>query len=320
MPCDARNLAEHCSTYVIPEKELTNMEPETGGNVFVVFSADYGGRRVVIKRWHGAVVPNDQRVQFTKRLIRDLDLWRTLNHPNIAPVLGVALHVANLPALVVPELRTVNQVLKENPYTNVTQLMCGIAAGLTYLHAQTPPITLGDLKGSSVYLSPSGTPLLSDIGVASIPQPPYWSYSDVEDARWRAPEVADPRLRPAQSEPEWSTHGTPDSTSPLAPESDVHAFGMLSYEMHTRARPFNNTRHSTDVILLVATGHRPPRPSREQSPQLTDELWDVIQMCWKQDWKERPTMPVVLALLETLKRTARLRDFDGLATNRRTLV
>ncbi|KAJ7034625.1 kinase-like domain-containing protein [Mycena alexandri] len=296
------------------------MEPENAGNIFVVSSAHYRSRRVVVKRWHGAVVPHEQRVQLTKRLIRDLDRWRTLDHPNIAPVLGVALHVANLPALVVPELRTVNQVLKEDPNTDVTELMRGVAAGLAYLHAQTPPITLGDLKGSSVYLSPTGTPLLSDIGVAAIPQPPNWSYSDVEDARWRAPEVADPRLRPAQGKSEWSTHGTPDATSPIAPESDVYAFGMLAYEMHTRSRPFHNTGFSAAVIMLVAEGHRPTRPSEEQSPQLTDELWDVIQLCWKQDWRERPTMPVVLGLLETLIRTARLKDFDGVAADRGTLV
>jgi hypothetical protein len=58
-----------------------------------------------------------------QRLIRDLDRWRTLEHPNIAPVLGVALHISNLPALVVPLNRTVNQVLAANPEIDVSYLV-----------------------------------------------------------------------------------------------------------------------------------------------------------------------------------------------------
>ncbi|KAJ7155028.1 kinase-like domain-containing protein [Mycena filopes] len=322
-PCDARNLAAHCSKYVLQEKELTNMELETAGNAFVVSSADYRGHRVVVKRWHGAVVPHESRVLFAKRLIRDLDRWSALDHPNIAPVLGVALHVANLPALVVPRLRTVHQVLQANPNTDVVELMRGVAAGLSYLHAQNPPIMLGDLKASSVYVSPTGQALLSDIGIAAIPQPPDWGYHGVDDARWLAPEVMDPSLRPHNSKDKYEhehdeSHGTPDATLPMTPESDVYSFGMLAYEMHTRARPFAPTVWAAAVIVRVVAGKRPPRPTAQQSPFLTDPLWELIELCWKQDYRERPTMAAVLAWLEVLNRTARVGD--GVSVDRGTLV
>jgi hypothetical protein len=59
-----------------------------------------------------------------QRLIRDLDRWRTLTpHKHIAPILGVALHISNLPALVVPAFRTVAQVLKQDPQKDVLSLV-----------------------------------------------------------------------------------------------------------------------------------------------------------------------------------------------------
>ncbi|KAJ6529205.1 kinase-like domain-containing protein [Mycena capillaripes] len=303
-PTDARNLAEHCSKYAILEPEFTDVELQNSGNAFVVSGGEYRGQRVVLKRWHGAIVPHQSRVQFTKRLVRDLDRWRTLEHPNIAPILGVALHISNLPALVVPSNRTVNQVLATYPDTDVSYLMQGVASGLSYLHSQNPPIPHGDLKGSSVFVSPSGAALLSDIGIAAIPQPPDWSFHGVDDARWLAPEVMDLSLRPELSDADSSgALRTPDATLPITRESDVYSFGMLSYEMHTRARPFASTVWAAAIIVRVVEGKRPPRPSAEQSPQLSDALWDLIQLCWGHDYRKRPHIDAVVAWLGVLAHT-----------------
>ncbi|KAJ7447785.1 kinase-like domain-containing protein [Mycena galericulata] len=310
--CDARNLAEHCSKYVIPKDQFTDVELLTSGNALVVSRATYQGQPVVLKRWHAALVEDRHRVQFAKRLIRELDRWRTLApHPNIAPVLGVALHISNLPALVVPHHRTVMQILADDPATDVLHLMQGIAAGLNYLHNHEPPITHGDLKGSTVLVSPSGAALLSDIGIAAIPQPPDWTFRGVDDARWLAPEVMDVELRPqpegqggsrdvdAESKrergSEWER--TPFGTLPVTPESDIYSFGMLAYQMHTRARPFASTVWAASVVLqVVAQRRRPPRPPQAQSPQLTDAGWALIECCWKHDWRERRACLFLLSL------------------------
>ncbi|KAJ7785080.1 kinase-like domain-containing protein [Mycena maculata] len=304
-PTDARDLAAHCSQYVIPAEEFSDMQQVTSGNAFVVAHATYQGRTVVLKRWHGALVEDDSRVLFVKRLVRDLDRWRALAHPNIAPVLGVALHISNLPALVVPYNRTLAQFLAENPSTDVLPLMQGVAAGLSYLHAQDPPIPHGDLKGSSVFVSPSGTALLSDVGIAAIPQPPDWTFRGIEDARWLAPEVMDLDLRPGI---DTSTSRTPDGRLPVTCESDVYAFGMLALQMHTRAPPFAPARASGVVIQVVLHRARPPRPP---CSQLTDVLWALMQQCWAHDFRERPTIAAVAAWLGLM---ARMRAVGGAGT------
>ncbi|KAJ7312264.1 kinase-like domain-containing protein [Mycena albidolilacea] len=308
-PTDARDLVEHCSKYVIPKEEFSGLEVENAGHAFVISGADHRGQRVVLKRWHGAVVPHHLRVQFTKRLTRDLDCWRALKpHPNIAPVIGVALHISNLPALVVPSYRTVTEVLAENPDTDVLPLMQGVASGLRFLHEQNPPIVHGDIKGSSIFISPAGTALLTDIGIAAIPQPPDWGFHGIDGARWLAPELMDTALRPTTAPDAVNTMRTPDVKLPMTLESDVYAFGMLSYEMHTRNLPFASTHWAATVIVRVVEGKRPARPTRVQAPQLSDELWTFITFCWKQDWRERPHMNAVEAWLSLL---GRMRAVEG---------
>ncbi|KAJ7870073.1 kinase-like domain-containing protein, partial [Mycena olivaceomarginata] len=105
--------------------------------------------------------------------------------------------------------------------------MNGVAAGLGHLHAQTPPIAHGDLKSSTIFVSPTGTAILSDIGIASIPQPPEWDFKTGDDARWLAPEVLYPSLRPEVEDGE----GFQASKS-VTCESDVYAFAMASYEVN----------------------------------------------------------------------------------------
>ncbi|KAJ7446574.1 kinase-like domain-containing protein [Mycena latifolia] len=303
-PCDARNLAEHCSKYVLNEDEISDVEVATSGNALVVSRAQYRGQVVVLKRWHGADVEHESRVLFAKRLTRDLDRWRALDHPNIGPVVGVSLESSNLPALVVPSYRTVANFLAENPRTDVLNLMNGVAAGLSYLHSQTPPIIHGDLKGSTVFVSPSGTTLLSDIGIAAIPQPPDWGFHGLDDARWFAPEIMDPALRPMHG----SLARTPDDALPVTRESDVYAFGMLAYEMHTRALPFAEHTWAARVVVKVVGGTRPARPPPAQSPQLDDTLWSLVQLCWAHDWRRRPDIDTVLGTLAVM---ARMRALEG---------
>lgn len=59
--------------------------------------------------------------------------------------------------------------------------------------------------------------------------------------------------------------------------------------MHTRARPFASTTWTASIVVHIVEGKRPPRPLAEQSPQLTDAVWQLIQLCWTQDYRKRRT-------------------------------
>ncbi|KAJ6463090.1 kinase-like domain-containing protein, partial [Mycena vulgaris] len=213
---------------------------------------------------------------------RELDRWRTLDHPNIASPIGVALHVSNLPALVAPAYPTIARFLAKSPETDVLQLIQGVASALSYLHAQAP-IPHGDLKGSSIFISPTGTPLLSDIGIAAIPQPD-WGFHGVDDARWLAPEVMDPALRPGVDTGGARAFRTPDGRMPVTPESDVYAFGMLAYEAPPPRAPLF-------LPLTKPQLYTRARPFASQSPQLTDAVWNLIQLCWVHNYRTGVRLP-----------------------------
>nr|GAT54793.1 predicted protein [Mycena chlorophos] len=312
-PSDARDLAAHCSQYVVDSDEFSNIEHFASGNTHVVSIASLRGHKgkVALKRWHGAAVSPHERRLFTHRLVTDLGRWRTVQeHPNILPVLGVALHTANLPALVVPFYPTVKDVLANDSdgHIDVLGLLQNVAAGLRFLHSQSPPIAHGDIKASTIlvqtYLDPTTgqakqRALISDIGMASIPQPPDWSFHGVDDARWLAPEVMDPALRPTLQDTKFQDP-SPTITLSVTPESDVFSFGMLAFEMYTRDRPYSSTIWSAAVVIRVCSGLR---PSRADYTRIPDDMWAVMECCWQHSWRLRPNIETVDAWLDVISQT-----------------
>ena len=64
--------------------------------------------------------------------------------------------------------------------------------------------------------------------------------------------------------------------------------------MVTRARPFHNRKRVTTVVLDVARGRRPLRPTAGNAGaadlSLVDRLWPIFEACWVQNPAERAGM------------------------------
>ena len=46
---------------------------------------------------------------------------------------------------------------------------------------------------------------------------------------------------------------------------------------------------------MITTNERPSRPAHQQ---LSDQLWEMIEMCWRRDPSQRPTTREVTTFLE----------------------
>lgn len=113
---------------------------------------------------------------------------------------------------------------------------------------------------SSIFISSAGTALLTDIGIAAIPQPPDWGFHGIDGARWLAPELMDTALRPTPAPDAVNAMRTPDVKLPMTLESDVYAFGMLSYEVpFLSSLSMMNTRPNREHRCSPATFLSPPR-------------------------------------------------------------
>ena len=102
--------------------------------------------------------------------------------------------------------------------------------------------------------------------------------------RWMAPELHDP-----------DKFGLKDSRATR--ESDCYALGMVILEVLSRQAPF---AQSKDVVVLqkVIKGERPGRPEGVDGVWFTDDLWQMLNLCWESQPGDRPTIQAVLECLE----------------------
>jgi serine/threonine protein kinase len=139
---------------------------------------------------------------------------------------------------------------------------------------------------------------------------PDVAFEDIDESvepnasRWYSPEI----LRP-------DGFGLTEETAAKA--GDMYAFGMLAYEVgptfyvvpqccSTRTQVFSGRvpfYDKTDVeaaATVITTDERPSRPTHQQ---LFDQLWEMIEKCWRRDPSQRPTILEVVNFLEGFHRS-----------------
>lgn len=74
---------------------------------------------------------------------------------------------------------------------------------------------------------------------------------------------------------------------------DVFAFAMFVVEVITGRAPFDG-RQPAMVAECIRSGERPKMPGNAREVGLTGEMWKLLESCWQQDPKRRPTMEEVV--------------------------
>ena len=75
-------------------------------------------------------------------------------------------------------------------------------------------------------------------------------------------------------------------------ETDVYALGMTVYHVLTGKWPY--PMKEEDTILVVISGERPPKPRNAEEIGMTEVVWDLLRVCWREDRMTRPTVTEVL--------------------------
>jgi serine/threonine protein kinase len=104
-------------------------------------------------------------------------------------------------------------------------------------------------------------------------------------ARWLAPELIEGAI-----------------SSPTMP-ADIYSYAMAILELLTGKHPFSHRKRDASVIHdIVVLKKTPPRPMDEDVLLwLSDDLWALMQECWRGDANSRPSMTQVAVRMEEIE-------------------
>ncbi|KAF9234716.1 kinase-like domain-containing protein, partial [Melanogaster broomeanus] len=208
-----------------------------------------------------------------QRLRRERVIWRTLDHPNIVPLLGTAdgsMFNSEHPCMVsmwMPHGTLGSYIRKSGTRLAIgerLQLIKGIAAGLEYLH--TKNIVHGDLHPENVLIDGEYNARLTDFGLTQVlgslqGQLAYLQTATLRPGAimWSAPEL----LR-----------DDPGPKLKATVKSDIYSLGSIILFVLSGALPWPTY---TGVQQKLKEGQNPQRP---ESPAISDPIWNFIQKCW----------------------------------------
>ncbi|EJD37114.1 kinase-like protein [Auricularia subglabra TFB-10046 SS5] len=234
--------------------------------------------RATCHRWRVRtvkIIPHwaHRRGNLRQNVYPELFVWCQLQHPNIAPLLGFCRNFDDVNCFVVPWMGggTCLDYLREHPDANRLTIAIQVAEALAYLHGRVPPVRHARVQAHSVWMAEDGTAYLSNFDF----QPQVYPEKGFDDSdtnslfwaqRWMSPE-----------------------RGPITTQRDVFAFAMFLFEIYAGHPPFHR-KHMIDIYYAYRDNIRPARPEHSQ---LTDDVWELMQRCWRTAPYRRPSMKTV---------------------------
>lgn len=94
------------------------------------------------------------------------------------------------------------------------------------------------------------------------------------------------------------------SAQPTKP-ADIYAFGMVIFEVLTGFQPFYDRNWQIfEMALHVLEGARPTKPDNLEQIGFGGGTWELVEECWIEDPKGRPTIEQVLTHLTRVAATS----------------
>ncbi|KAF9447999.1 kinase-like protein, partial [Macrolepiota fuliginosa MF-IS2] len=160
-----------------------------------------------------------------------------------------------------------------------------VLCGLQYLHQNQ--VVHGDLKGLNILVDMNMSARLADFGLSSVMDADVLRWTSLETmtraggtTRWVAPEMIEDSEDGGLLRPSFA--------------SDIYSLASVIIEIFTGKIPFCEIHNDITVLYKVMRGIRPTRPAYEMAPELTNDIWEIMQDCWSATSANRPTVDEVM--------------------------
>ncbi len=245
-----------------------------GGGMARVFVATETrlDRRVVVK-----VLPPDAVAGVSiERFQREIMMAARLQNPHIVPVLTAG-DADGLPFFTMPlvegeSLRALLGRRIQLPLTDELKILRDVASALAYAHERG--IVHRDIKPDNILVS-SGSAMVTDFGVAKA-----LSSAKPDEATSTLTETGASLGTPAYMAPEQILGDDIDG------RTDIYAWGVVAYELLTRAHPFAD-RKSAQALIAAHLTERPVSIAKRR-PDLPHEVAEVVMRSLEKKREQRP--------------------------------
>ncbi|KAF8892661.1 kinase-like domain-containing protein [Infundibulicybe gibba] len=213
--------------------------------------------------------------QAQKRFVHEITVWSELKNDHILPFYGILTDQGPHIYMVSPwqENGNVLDYVRSREGANKIHLLAGAAKGVEYLHGSS--ITHGNIKCTNILVSQNGEARMCDFGMSKIIEEVTEVTASATltasgSARWLAPELIE---------------GVVSSPTKAA---DAYSYAMACLELLTGKYPFAHCKRDAAVIHDIVVLKRTPR--RPEGQCVTDDMWAMMQRCWRSDSSARPSM------------------------------
>eukprot|EP00055_Hartaetosiga_balthica_P015803 m.96186 g.96186 ORF g.96186 m.96186 type:complete len:1131 (+) comp8963_c0_seq7:40-3432(+) len=222
-----------------------------------------------------------ENVAAQEELLKEAQLMVDMNHENLVQILGIC----DNPIMMVCEYCQYGGLIdylrsKKNldrfPAVFPT-FMLQIAKGMAYLEKNL--FVHRDLAARNVLVADHDLVKVADFGLSRSTQGETNYYTAAERGKWPL---------------KWYA---PESINfkRFSSKSDVWSFGITCWEMYKRGQKPYGLMKGPQIIKLIQTGARLPRP--EDCPE---SIFSIVRKCWELETSDRPSFAQIVSQLESL--------------------
>lgn len=245
--------------------------------------------------------------------LQEVEIMRRISHPNVVPLVGhmvvqvghhsKTMDIVSEVFIVMPYYSRGSlqdlidrhaQMSKVIPEGTIWAHFLGICKGVGALHHHSPPYAHRDLKPGNIMMMEDGTPVVMDLGSATVARVDIKSLREATALQDLAAERCSMPYRPPEL-------FTVETNSSVDERTDIWSLGCTLYAMAYLESPFDKVYQTGGSIALAAMAGK---INFREDLRCSQDLREMISWLMNVNPRDRPFIDQVIQKVESLSSTA----------------